>query len=69
MAAHSKRACATSLPTVARQGMIWVWPDTSPEGLAASEVTTPNVMEGVNDEDMSYLVVARDMPVSFVWFE
>lgn len=53
----------TALPTQSRQGMIWVWPDTSPEGLQAAKTTPPNVMEGVNDNDMSYLVVARDMPV------
>jgi phenylpropionate dioxygenase-like ring-hydroxylating dioxygenase large terminal subunit len=37
-AMQSKRACATSLPTIKAQGMLWVWPDTSEEGLQASKV-------------------------------
>jgi hypothetical protein len=46
------------------QGMVWVWPDTSAEGLAAAKVVKPNLMEDVDEKAMSYLVVCRDMPVS-----
>ena len=38
-ALQSRRACATALPAQVAQGMLWVWPDTSPEGLAASKVS------------------------------
>lgn len=45
--------------------MLWVWPDPSPDGLAASRTTEPALMEGVEEEDMGYLVVAREMPYGF----
>lgn len=44
--------------------MVWVWPDTSAEGLEAAKVVKPNLMEDVDEKAMSYLVVCRDMPVS-----
>ncbi len=62
-AMHSRRACATALPTQEAQGMVWVWPDTSEAGLQAAKVTSPNLMTDVDEKAMSYLVVCRDMPV------
>jgi len=62
-AMRSRRACATALPTQEAQGMIWVWPDTSEEGLEAAKVVKPTLMEDVDEKAMSYLVVCRDMPV------
>ncbi len=62
-AMRSRRACATTLPTQEAQGMIWVWPDTSEEGLAAAKAVKPTLMEDVDEKAMSYLVVCRDMPV------
>lgn len=66
-AMRSRRACATALPTQEAQGMIWVWPDTSEEGLAAAQVVKPTLMEDVDEKAMSYLVVCRDMPVRHVY--
>ena len=67
VALRSKRACATALPTQEAQGMIWVWPDTSEEGLVAAKVVKPTLMEDVDEKAMSYLVVCRDMPVRHVY--
>ncbi|KAM3572772.1 hypothetical protein VYU27_005246 [Nannochloropsis oceanica] len=64
-ARRSRRACATALPSQEAQGMIWVWPDTSDKGLAASKVVKPTLMEDVDEKAMSYLVVCRDMPYGF----
>jgi hypothetical protein len=44
--------------------MIWVWPDTSKEGVEASKAVKPTLMKDVDEKEMSYLVVCRDMPVS-----
>lgn len=63
-ALRSRRACATSLPTLEAQGMIWVWPDTSKEGVEASKAVKPTLMKDVDEKEMSYLVVCRDMPVN-----
>lgn len=69
-ALESKRACATSLPTMTAQGMVWVWPDVSREGISESVVTKPKIMEGVDERAMSYLVVSREMPVGrWVWMD
>ncbi len=61
----SRRACATALPTLEAQGMVWVWPDTSPDGLAAAKTKEPALMDGVGEEEMGYLVVSREMPYGF----
>lgn len=66
-ARRSTRACATALPSQEAQGMIWVWPDTSDKGLAASKVVKPTLMEDVDEKAMSYLVVCRDMPVRHLY--
>ncbi|CAM9792370.1 unnamed protein product, partial [Hapterophycus canaliculatus] len=38
VAQNSKRACATVIPTKIVEGKLWLWPDSSPEGVKESEV-------------------------------
>lgn len=36
VAERSQRACARVIPTMVVQGMVWIWPDNSPEGESIS---------------------------------
>ncbi|CAM9819899.1 unnamed protein product, partial [Ectocarpus sp. 4 AP-2014] len=47
-AQNSNRACATVLPTKVVQGKLWVWPDSSPEGVKASESVAPVVVPNLD---------------------
>lgn len=40
-AANNKRSCCTSFPTQVQQGLIWVWPDSSPSASLESAVQPP----------------------------
>lgn len=49
---HEKnRACATVVPTKVVQGKLWLWPDVSPEGVAASELKSPAVVPELDGEE------------------
>lgn len=45
------RACATVIPTKIVQEKLWLWPDSSPEGFAASELTSPVVLPDMDREE------------------
>ena len=49
VAEKSGRACAKVVPLMVAQGMVWLWPDNSPEGLAASRQQPPNTVPELHD--------------------
>lgn len=49
VAERAGRACATVLPTRVAQGMVWVWPDSSKEGVEASRVKAPSTIAELDD--------------------
>jgi hypothetical protein len=51
-ACSSKRSCATAYPTKVEGGLLYVWLDSSPEGLAESK--TGGVMRSPGDESASW---------------
>lgn len=60
------RACATVIQSRVAQGLLWVWPDTSPEGVEIGErtnpVTTPEADDG---NDFGGEWYARDLPYGY----
>ncbi|KAG5179286.1 hypothetical protein JKP88DRAFT_264310 [Tribonema minus] len=63
-ALRSRRCCLEVLPTQVRTGLVWVWRDTSPEGLAASAVTPPQADDAVDGPDFDGWWYMRDVPFS-----
>lgn len=66
-AAESKRACATVLPTREVQGLLWVWPDASPDGLVASTDpdNAPALVPDMSDPGFGGFWYMRDLPYSY----
>ncbi|CAB1112705.1 unnamed protein product [Ectocarpus sp. CCAP 1310/34] len=60
-------ACATVLPTQVVQGKLWVWPDSSPEGVKASESVAPVVVPNLDldNGDWGSNWYARDLAYGF----
>lgn len=42
------RACATVIPTRIVQGKLWLWPDSSPEGVEESSKVEPAVVPNLD---------------------
>lgn len=49
VAEASHRACSKVIPLLVAQDMVWIWPDISPEGLAASKTTKPATIPELDD--------------------
>lgn len=49
VAEASHRACSKVIPLVVAQSMVWIWPDISPEGLAASKTVKPATIPELDD--------------------
>eukprot|EP00752_Nemacystus_decipiens_P014318 g12737.t1 len=49
-AQNSKRACATVIPTKIVEDKLWLWPDSSPEGVRESERVQPVTVPGLDLE-------------------
>lgn len=64
-AQNSKRACATVIPARVVQGKLWLWPDSSPEGVAASERVSPAVVDDLDTGEFGGNWYARDLPYGF----
>jgi pheophorbide a oxygenase len=63
VAERAGRACATVLPTRVAQGMVWVWPDSSKEGVEASRVKAPSTIAELDDP--AFVKVSQ--PARAVW--
>ncbi|CAN0062049.1 unnamed protein product, partial [Laminaria digitata] len=59
------RACATVIPTTVVQGKLWLWPDTTLEGLEESERVSPVVVPDMDSEDFGGNWYARELPYGF----
>eukprot|EP00611_Tribonema_gayanum_P013115 TRINITY_DN2389_c1_g1_i4.p1 TRINITY_DN2389_c1_g1~~TRINITY_DN2389_c1_g1_i4.p1 ORF type:complete len:577 (-),score=158.80 TRINITY_DN2389_c1_g1_i4:654-2156(-) len=64
-AAASRRACAQSVPVQIATGLVWVWPDTSPEGLAESKTKHPAIVADMDLPDYNGYWYVRDQPYSY----
>jgi nitrite reductase/ring-hydroxylating ferredoxin subunit len=49
VAEKSGRACARVVPLLVAQGMVWLWPDNSAEGMEASRQQPPNTVPELHD--------------------
>ncbi len=49
VAEKSGRACAKVVPLMVAQGMVWLWPDNSAEGMEASRQQPPNTVPELHD--------------------
>lgn len=47
------------------QGKLWLWPDSSPEGVAASERVSPAVVDDLDTGEFGGNWYARDLPYGF----
>ncbi|CEM40133.1 unnamed protein product [Vitrella brassicaformis CCMP3155] len=68
-ATKNKRACAQAVPCQVRQGLVWIWLDLSPEGLALANVTEPAVVPELDEPAFKkteaegrHMFYMRDMP-------
>ncbi|CAN0270626.1 unnamed protein product, partial [Hapterophycus canaliculatus] len=43
-----RRACATVIPSRVLEGKLWLWPDSSPEGVEASNKVAPEVVSDLD---------------------
>jgi phenylpropionate dioxygenase-like ring-hydroxylating dioxygenase large terminal subunit len=59
-----------SLPLQVAQGLLFVWPDASPEGLAEAEVTPPPLFSELDDIEYSDkgTTMTRDLPYDHITF-
>lgn len=48
-AEKSGRACAKVIPLMVAQGMVWLWPDNTPEGMEASRLKQPQTVPELHD--------------------
>lgn len=49
VAERSGRACAKAVPLLVAQGMVWLWPDNSPDGMEASRSQLPSTVPELHD--------------------
>lgn len=47
------------------QDLLWLWPDSSPEGVKASETVSPVVVPDLNTGEFGGQWYARDLPYGF----
>ncbi|CAM9572230.1 unnamed protein product, partial [Laminaria digitata] len=64
-AQNSERACATVIPARVVQGKLWLWPDSSLEGVEASERVSPAVIDELDTGEFGGNWYARDLPYGF----
>eukprot|EP01041_Mallomonas_annulata_P001378 gene1378-2652_t len=62
-AVSSPRACLTPVPLSVRQGLIFLWPDVSPDGRLVASMTEPRLCE--NLENKKLLTLVRDLPYGY----
>lgn len=60
-----QRACATVLPLKVAQGKLWLWPDSSPEGVKASETVSPAIVPDLDTGDFGGQWYARDLAYGY----
>eukprot|EP00903_Cladosiphon_okamuranus_P006404 g6269.t1 len=60
-AQNSRRACATVIPTKIVEEKLWLWPDSSPEGVKESELVEPITVPGLDLGDFGGNWYARDL--------
>lgn len=53
------------IPTKVVQGKLWLWPDSSPEGVAASELISPAVVSDMGSEEFGGNWYMRELEYSF----
>ncbi|CAN0108768.1 unnamed protein product [Ascophyllum nodosum] len=64
-AQSSKRACATVIPSRVEHGLLWVWPDASPEGVESSERASPVCVPEMDSPDFGGEWYVRDLPYGY----
>lgn len=62
---NHERACATVIPSRVVQGKLWLWPDSSPAGVEASEHVSPVVVPDLDSDDFGGNWYARDLAYGF----
>lgn len=53
------------IPTKIVQEKVWLWPDSSPEGVAASELVAPAVVEDLDTGDFGGNWYMRDLEYGY----
>jgi phenylpropionate dioxygenase-like ring-hydroxylating dioxygenase large terminal subunit len=59
------RACAETLPTVVKSGLLWVWPDSSQDGVSQSQLIQPVTIDELDQPDYPGTWYHRDQPYSY----
>lgn len=49
------------IPTKVFEDKLWLWPDTSPDGLEASKLASPATIESIGDPDFGGEWYSRDL--------
>ena len=65
-AAAKSRACLTQIPISIKQGLVFLWPDTSDDGRMLASLSTPAVSSGLdNCTPFDIATTIRDLPYGY----